>query len=534
MVRSMMFARTQIVLVFGVLALAAALTGAIAALPASAAPTSAPATPIPLPSIGPASSPTALPYPAYGTPAPGVASTVTEPGVPQVVTLSQAIAIAFARSPILATARGDVQLAQAALHLQETGYYPNIAGAFSTTRDNGQSSAALNQNTGTGTGTTGTSGGRGAGFTSNSLSASLRQLIFDGGKIAMAIRSAKRSEVAQVDTYRRSLETVAFDVAQSYYNSLAANRTTAVDEAVVRQNEVELDLVRAQANAGTVARADIATAEFPVAQARVALVEAQGAEFSAQAAFANSMGLDANTNVLPADDTPIFTQKAIQTVPVLSYDQAIARAILMRPDYDASLQGVTAAQYSLSSARRGYFPSLSGSASAGTASTDATGGTFRNSNELALSVSIPLYDQGITQVEIAQAQADLDEAKAALVTEQQSVQLNVKQALVNYISAQSAVGQADAEYTEALVVTQSTQAQYRAGVTTLPLLLDAEVSLTTALADQVRTVYALRQAEQAFLYAEGENEQQPERTSYIPVASKLPSAIVAAAQKRHG
>jgi outer membrane protein len=531
MVRSMMIARTQIVLVLGVLALAAAMTGTIAALPASAAPTSGPATPIPLPSMGPASSPEALPYPAYGTPAPGVASTVIEPGVPQVVTLPQAIAIAFARSPILASARGDVQLAQAALRLQETGYYPNIAGAFTTARDNAQSASILSQNTG---GTGMTSGGRGAGFTSNTLSASLRQLIFDGGKIAMAIRSAKRSEVAQVDTYRRTLETVAFDVAQAYYNSLAANRTTAVDDAVVKQNEVELDLVRAQANAGTVARADTATAEFPVAQARVALVEAQGAEFSAQAAFANSMGLDANTNVLPADDTPIFTQKAIQTVPVPTYDQAIARAILLRPDYDASLQSVTAARDSLSSARRGYFPSLSGSATAGTASTDATGGTFRNSNELALSVSIPLYDQGITQVQIAQAQAELDQANATFVTTQQALQLNVKEALVGYISAQAAVGQADAEYTQALVVTQSTQAQYRAGVTTLPLLLDAEVSLTTALADQVRTVYALRQAEQAFLYAEGENEQQPARTSYIPVASKLPSTIVAAAPKRHG
>lgn len=527
-----MITRTQSVLGLAVLAFAAGIAGAVVSAPASAAQKSAPATPIPLPSIGPASGPTSLPYPAFGTPAPGVASTVTEPGVPQVVTLPQAIAIAFARSPILATARGDVDLAAAALRLEQTGYYPNISGGFSTTRDNGQSSSVILQNTGTGTGTT--SGGRGAGYTSNSLSASLKQLIFDGGKIALGIRAAKRSEVSQIDTYRRTLETVAYNVAQAYYDSLAANRTTSVDDAVVRQNEVELDLVRAQANAGTVARADIATAAFPVAQARVALVQAQGAEFSAQAAFANAMGLDANTNVLPADDTPIFTQQAIQTTAIPTYAQAIARAIAMRPDYDASVQSLTAAQYSLSSAKRGYLPTLSGSASAGTSSTDPTGGTYRNSNQLGLAVSIPIYDQGITQVQVAQAKADLDQANATLLTTTQSIQLDVKQALVNYISAQSAVGQANAEYAQAIVVVQSTQAQYRAGVTTLPLLLDAEVSLTTALADQVKTVYALRQAEQAFLYAEGENEQQPARTSYYPVASHLPSLIVAAASKRHG
>jgi outer membrane protein TolC len=51
----------------------------------------------------------------------------------------------------------------------------------------------------------------------------------------------------------------------------------------------------------------------------------------------------------------------------------------------------------------------------------------------------------------------------------------------------------------------ATQAQYRFGVTTLPLLLNAQVGLTTALSDQVTAVYALRQAEQAYLYAIGAN-----------------------------
>jgi hypothetical protein len=42
-------------------------------------------------------------------------------------------------------------------------------------------------------------------------------------------------------------------------------------------------------------------------------------------------------------------------------------------------------------------------------------------------------------------------------------------------------------------------------VTTLPLLLNAEVGLTQALVDQVTAVYTLRQAEASFLFAEGAN-----------------------------
>jgi outer membrane protein TolC len=54
-------------------------------------------------------------------------------------------------------------------------------------------------------------------------------------------------------------------------------------------------------------------------------------------------------------------------------------------------------------------------------------------------------------------------------------------------------------------VLRATQAQYRAGVTTLPLLLNAQIGLTTALTDEVTAVYAVRQAEQALLFAEGAN-----------------------------
>ena len=47
---------------------------------------------------------------------------------------------------------------------------------------------------------------------------------------------------------------------------------------------------------------------------------------------------------------------------------------------------------------------------------------------------------------------------------------------------------------------------YRAGVTTLPLLLNAQVGLTQAETDELNAVYGLRQAEQTYLYALGENQ----------------------------
>jgi len=187
------------------------------------------------------------------------------------------------------------------------------------------------------------------------------------------------------------------------------------------------------------------------------------------------------------------------------FKRALARAIALRPDVSAQAFTVSGLQASLRAASLTSFPTLSGTATASTASTDLTGSTFRNNSSLGLALSIPIYDQGVTAAQVAQARGNLALGVANQQAVVQSVQLNVKQTLVALVSARAALTSADAELSEAQVVLKSTQAQYRAGVTTLPLLLNAQVGLTQALTDQSTSVYALRQAEQAFLYAEGAN-----------------------------
>src|SRR5438270_13510473 len=114
------------------------------------------ATPTPIP----AATPQALPYPAYGTPAPGAAVQRAQAGVPVSVTRPQSIAIAAARSPILAIARSDYRLTQLSVDLARTGLYPNLAGTASITRAFGARG--------------GNSGAIGGGFTSEGLNATLK------------------------------------------------------------------------------------------------------------------------------------------------------------------------------------------------------------------------------------------------------------------------------------------------------------------------------------------------------------------------
>lgn len=448
------------------------------------------ATPTPIP----ASAPQALPYPAYGTPAPGAAVLRPQSGVPESITLAQAIAIAAARSPALAIARSDYRLTQLSADLARTGLYPNLGATASITRTFGSRAGSSS------------SGAIGGGTTSAGLNATLKQFILDGGKVINEIRQAQSGQLAGAGTYQRSLQTLAFNVAQAYYNALQAESSTQLAVQVVRQNQVQENLVTAQLRAGTASRVDLSTARLPTAQARVALVRAQGNQLSALAAFANQLGLDASALVMPVNDTPRNPAASLLSRQQLDYDQAVARAFLERPDYLAAQYTAQAAAYNVRATRAGLLPSLSGNASYGTNSTTTSGTDFRTSGSAGLTLSIPIFDQGVTRVQIAQAQTQADIANSELDESKLTVELNVRQALVGLVSAEAAVGQAQAELSQASEILRATQAQYRAGVTTLPLLLNAQVGLTQAETDQLNAVYALRQAEQTYLFALGEND----------------------------
>lgn len=472
------------------LALAAVPAGALAQAPAPA-PTAS-AAPVPAPTLQPATSPLQLPFPIFGTPVPGVVGTPST-AYPQ-VDLKQAVAVAVGRSPVLASARADAALAAVTVRLVTAAALPNVSAGASTSRVRGRTSSTTT--TGISTSTA---------ITSNQLSVDLRQLIFDGFHTEQQIESASASEVAAADTYRSQLQTLAFNVAQAYYGALSAERTTGAELASLKNAQTQRDLVAAQAAAGTVARSDISNAELQVAQARLAVIKAQADALNALASFATTLGLSPDQIVQPVDDVPSGNPASMSSILVPSYQDALKRAYTLRPDYAAAQAQVNAAQHDVRAARALRWPTVAGTASTGSSSTDLSGGSFQPTWSLGAALTLPIYEGGAIAAQVQQAEQQELKTEAAARSTDLSVQTSVKQALIGLASAKSALVAANQERATADVSLRATEARYKAGVTTLPLLLQAQTGYTQALVDQVNAAYGLRQAEQQYLFAIGDN-----------------------------
>jgi outer membrane protein TolC len=301
------------------------------------------------------------------------------------------------------------------------------------------------------------------------------------------------------------VDSVLFNVAQLYYIALQARYTYQVAIESRKLAQVQEQLVEAQYRAGVASHADVLTAQLPVAQAQLAEAQAANGESSEVAALLSAMGL--------SSDTPVtLTYEAATEVPTLpQYTTVENIALQQRTDLRAAEASLTAAQRGVRSARASRFPVITGSGTIGSATSGVdgrgnvvlNGGVWVSNYSFGAVVTLPLYDSGLTNGNIEFAEANERTAEANLASTQLGVSLSVRQA---YLAAQTALQQvaaAKVERDQAQTVLDVTNAQYKAGVTTLPLLLNAQVGLTKANGDWVNALFAAYTAQQNLYFSEG-------------------------------
>jgi len=379
------------------------------------------------------------------------------------------------------------ELAALNVNQAETGYQPNLSvqGVYAS-----------------GNASTGAYGGA----VEKTALLNLQQLVYNGGRVIAQIRGARAGAMGAKRTYQRQLQTLTYNVAQAYYDELQAEGQFRLQLEIVDQDLAQERLISAQISAGTAAPVDLETAEIPTAQARVAVVRAQGSALAAAAAFAAVLGLPANAEVQPIGDNATLSETALPPKTPLDYSVAAQQALSMRPDYRAAIDQVDSLSESVRAFRLQRAPALSLVAQGGYEGFGSVASPLAPVDSIGAAVTLPVFDQNLTNVQVAQAAAQLDQAKAQTSATQVTVFSDVRQSLVQLVAAQAALDQSAIELAKARDVLKATQLQYRAGQTSLPLLLNAQTQLATAENDHLVSLYALRQAEQTYLYALGEND----------------------------
>jgi outer membrane protein len=312
--------------------------------------------------------------------------------------------------------------------------------------------------------------------------------VFTGGqKVANLAVSGAFLDAAHAGELQARF-TTAMNTELDFYAVLSQRALVRVAEDQVARAEQQFSIARARVTSGAAVQTDSLQLALTLAQARVDLLQRQAGLRAAELQLGRRIGLDGPADAAPAPEDTAVTPKL-----PFSVEDAVARALDQGPAWRIARANERAAQAQLWARRGAYLPR---------ASLQFTGGAFDTRfypqlvrrSQLALTVSLPLWDNGQREIQLSQARVNHDVAQAISQDLERSARHDVTVAYDAYETNRATF---QLERDAVAVARENNRVQetrYRSGATTILDLLDAQNRLVQAEADQVQATYNTRLA----------------------------------------
>jgi outer membrane protein len=331
-------------------------------------------------------------------------------------------------------------------------------------------------------------------FKETSLSVS--QLLFDTFQTPLQIQQAKAQANAASSTYERTKADIALQVTQQFFTVLQAKAQVRLQERVLERARRLLEAAEAGFKAGTVARLDVLRAQVQVRTAEVDLLSAQNQERVAMLTLRNLMGV--------SDDFTFDIAEPTEEPPAdfPSLTQLLAQAFRQRPEVREAEWQRESAEAARQLARIAMLPTLTvnGSYNRYPSSSRNIGKEW----SVNLIVGFPIFDGGRLRAELMTAELQREQAELTLQRTLNDIRLQVQQAYLNWQNARERLAAAQEAVKEASETARLTEEAYRAGAASLLDVLNAQVALAQAEAQELQARYDLRRAIFALRHAIGE------------------------------
>jgi len=269
-------------------------------------------------------------------------------------------------------------------------------------------------------------------------------------------------------------------VVQNFYGLLAAQRKYANVQQASMEAENFLHLSQKLENGGEVAHSDVIKAQLQYQDRQRDLREAELAMEKSRLDLAVLIFPNFNENFTVVDD--------IQLAPPLQSFEEFARAAeVQNPELRASRASVQAAKFDLSSARGGFFPTLTLDYFYGIDATHFATYTTENGVRVpnlgysaSATLSIPIWNWGATRAKVAQADLKRKQTQRELSLAERKLQADMRSL---FHEAQAARDELDLLKSSAELAAESlrlTTLRYQGGEATVLEVVDAQNTLTQA------------------------------------------------------
>ena len=405
----------------------------------------------------------------------------------QTITFDNAVTIALDQNVSLRRARNNVELQATTLTQQRAQRLPNLNLSSSTGRNWGLQFDLTT--------------GRLENQSSDrfSLNASTGVPIFQGFQIGASIDQAEYNLAAQEASYDRGEQTVVFNVISNYLQVILDQEQIRIQEENLEAQQKQLERIMEFVRVGQRPISDQYSQEATVANAEATLLNAQRALQLSEARLMNTLQLDplnSYTFVAPSAEQIALVARTYNP------DELLRAAYEARADLTAQEYAIEAAEEQITIARSSMLPSLRLNAGMGTSyssfgrdpltgDTQAFGDqlTDNRSQNVGLSLSIPIFNRFQTRTSMERAEVQLSNAQLDLENLQQSIALEVRQAYLDYQTAVKRLEVTDKQVRSAAQALEVEQARYDVASSTLVELTQARARYVDAESQRVQAIF---------------------------------------------
>jgi outer membrane protein TolC len=388
----------------------------------------------------------------------------------QPITLAEAIRLARQNSPQSIAARNSVESSDIAVRSAYGSFLPSISASFGAGR----------QFTGSGSQTRVNSAGETVTLAGDQWNYN-NSLGFNVELLNLAnfpnLKAAKAQVVASKAAVVTQSYTVALNVEQQFYASLSALESEQAARIQLKQAQEQLIASRQRVVAGAATASDSLTSLVTVANAQLALRQAQNQRRDANASLTRLVG---SSQPLSAalNDPEVMARDTIQVD-----SAAVVRMAESAPNIQQAIAQLKVADARRTSARAAYLPTLSASYSRGGSGSGVYGigdNPYAYSGRLSFALNIPIFSGFSRAAQVGNANITKENAEATL----HDAKLGAQQLSVQYIDAlrlgQEQVRVQTASVAAATENVRVVQQRYKLGLSTIVELLTAQTTLNQA------------------------------------------------------
>ena len=307
--------------------------------------------------------------------------------------------------------------------------------------------------------------------------------IFEGGKLRTAVKRQKVQNQMDALSVEESVNDIRIAIVQAYMQCLYAADAVRINRSTAEASKAQRDRAEEMLRTGSISRVDFAQLQSQYSSDEYQIVVAGSTLDNYKLQLKQLLELDIMEEMNPAVPE-VKEENVLKALP--PKNEVYETALKVMPQIRRGELGIEAAKLEEKSARAGFFPSISLSASVGTghmSNNDFESGSQiwnRFNENVGLTLNIPIFSNRKNRTAVNKAKIALNDSYLEWTSLQKELLRNVESAYLDAVSAQAQYLSAREKEKYARESYELTNEQFRVGVKNTVELITAQNEYSAA------------------------------------------------------